>query len=90
MSAPDPPQVDTRRLSRLPLYERWLRSWEAALAALTNASRTGALSTDEAARHRTVIATERDLVVEQLTLLAGQAGAEVAIAYSGALKRARV
>ena len=62
----------------MPVYERWLTSWEVALAALTTASQNGALSADEAARHRTLIATERDLVIK-LTLFVSQAGADVAI-----------
>ena len=73
MTPPDSPRLDTR----VPVYRRWVTSWEAALAALTNALRTGALTPQEAARHRTAIATERDLVIRQLQLLAGGPGAAV-------------
>lgn len=64
MTRPDPPRVDPRRLLRLPVYRCWVRSWQAALVALADASRTGALSPAEATRHKTAIATERDLVIE--------------------------
>ena len=90
MAPADPRQVEARRHVRPSLYERWAASWEAALAALRNASLTGALSTDETARHRSAIATERDLVIEQLTLLVGHGAPEAAIAYSGARPPVRV
>ena len=51
------------------LHHLWLASWETALAALTSASQTGTLSTNDAAAHRAVIAAERDVVTKQLALL---------------------
>ena len=59
-------------MSRLPLSERWEARWDAALAALANADRIGALSPDETARHRNAIAVERDLVTQRLAFLAGR------------------
>ena len=56
--------------SGLPPYERWKASWDAALAALTNANRIGALSPQETARRRNAIAAERDLVTERLAFIA--------------------
>jgi hypothetical protein len=51
------------------LYNLWLASWETALAALTSASQTATLSTNDAAAHRAIIAAERDVVTKQLALL---------------------
>ena len=59
-------------ISALPLSERWEASWDAALAALANADRIGALGPDETARRRNAIAVERDLVTERLAFLAGR------------------
>ena len=59
-------------MSRPPLSERWEASWDAALAALANADRIGALSPDETVRRRNAIALERDLVTERLAFLVGQ------------------
>ena len=59
-------------MSGLPLSERWEASWDAALAALTNAHRIGALSPDETARRRNAIAVERDLVTERLAFVVGR------------------
>lgn len=58
-------------MSGLPLSKRWEASWDAALAALANADRIGALSPDETARRRNAIAVERDLVTERLAFLVG-------------------
>jgi hypothetical protein len=57
------------RSSVATVYERWTASWETALAELTTASRTGALSANDSAAHRTAIAIEREIVTKQLRLL---------------------
>ena len=58
---------------RMPLiYELWLATWERALAALATATRSRALSTNEAAAHRAVIDAERETVTMHFTLLLGR------------------
>src|SRR5262249_177129 len=52
------------------VYERWIASWETALTALTSASQTGALRTNEAAPHRASILAEREVVTKLLRLVA--------------------
>ena len=54
-----------------PAYQRWLASWEAALAAVSIASQTGAISADDAVAHRNFVIAERELVTKQFTLLVG-------------------
>jgi hypothetical protein len=67
----------TSRLAFGAVYELWVDSWQAALGALTTASQSGTLSTSEAAAHKAVIATEREIVEKQLTLLLGPRPADV-------------
>jgi len=55
------------------LYDHWLEAWETALAAVATANESGALSAHDAAVHRAVIVVERELVMQQLTLLRGRA-----------------
>jgi hypothetical protein len=62
------------------LYDLWLASWEAALAALTIASQTRALSPTDVAVHRAAIAAERDVVTRQLVLLTTAASARSSVA----------
>lgn len=51
------------------IYGLWLRSWDTALAALSAASQAGTLGTNDSAVHKAVIASERGVVITQLTLL---------------------
>lgn len=55
------------------LYGLWVRSWETALAALATATQTRILAPGTAAGHAAAIASERKVVVNELTLLSGQA-----------------
>jgi hypothetical protein len=64
------PRVGGRRPLAL-VYSLWLGSWETARSALAAASRSGTLSASEAAAHKALIAAERTIVIEQLTLLVG-------------------
>jgi hypothetical protein len=54
------------------LYGDWVASWESELAALATAAAARTLSAGEAARHRTVVMGEREIVTEQLRLLGGR------------------
>jgi hypothetical protein len=54
------------------VYGLWLASWDAALAAVATALRSGTLGADDAAAHRILIAAERDIVTKELTLLVGR------------------
>ena len=54
-------------------YGLWADSWNAALAAVATATQTRMLSSSTAAGHKAVIATERKLVIKELTLLTGRA-----------------
>lgn len=56
------------------VYELWLASWDTSLAAVATASQTGALSAPDAARHRSLVAAEREIVLRQLTLLVREGG----------------
>jgi hypothetical protein len=58
-------------MSLIIIYERWLATWETALAALATATRSRALSTNEAAAHSAVINAEREPVTKHFTLLLG-------------------
>ena len=58
-----------RRLSPGLAYDLWLISWDTALEALATATQERTLTTDQAARHRAVIAAEREFVSHEFTLL---------------------
>ena len=53
-------------------YGLWVGSWETALAAVATATQTRMLSLQAAAGHKSTIAAERKLVIQELTLLAGR------------------
>ena len=54
------------------VYDLWLATWDTALAALATATRSRALSTNEAAAHSAVINAERELVTKHFALLLGR------------------
>ncbi|HEU5372496.1 MAG TPA: hypothetical protein VFU51_08925 [Gaiellaceae bacterium] len=54
------------------IYDLWLATWETALAALATATRSRALSANQAAAHTAVINTERELVTKHFTVLLGR------------------
>jgi hypothetical protein len=60
-----------RRISFTVAHGLWLGSWETALAALATAAQSGTLNTNEVAAHKAAIATEREIVTKQFTLLLG-------------------
>ena len=57
--------------SLLVTYDRWVASWDAALAAISTAARSRAVSAGEAAAHTSVVRAEREAVTRHFTVLLG-------------------